>query len=114
VRYLIGARRTETAKERAMASKSTPKRRQIQVFVRAQLDEAQRRLSTFESDAEKMLKGFLAQGREQRRQLETRVLSRVVEAVGVASQAQIRELTRELSRISKKVDALVGKRAARG
>jgi hypothetical protein len=104
-----------------MASRSTPKRRQIQVFVRSQLEEAQRRLSTFESGAEKALKGFMAQGREQRRQLETRVSkrldqlqTRVVKAVGVASQAQIRELTRELSKLSKKLDSLIGKRPPRG
>lgn len=41
--------------------------------------------------------------------------ARVVEAAGVASQSQLKDLSRELHRLSKKVDALVGggKKAAK-
>jgi hypothetical protein len=36
--------------------------------------------------------------------------SRVIEASGVASQTQVREITREINRLSKKVDSLLGKK----
>lgn len=35
---------------------------------------------------------------------------RVIAAAGVASQSQVLEISREMSRLSKKVDGLVGKR----
>jgi hypothetical protein len=37
--------------------------------------------------------------------------ARLIEVTGVASQAQIRELNKELHRLAKKVDALVEKKA---
>ena len=39
--------------------------------------------------------------------------NRVVQAVGVASQAQIRAINKELARLSKKLDTLAGKRSTR-
>lgn len=133
-----------------MAAKSNHKGSQIQVFVREQLEEAQKRFSTFEADAEKALKHLLARGKEQRKELESFVRrfnangealldapavrqiskranqagvqvrkrldhlqARVVQAAGVASQAQVREINRELSKLSKKVESLVHKRASR-
>ncbi len=38
--------------------------------------------------------------------------SRVVEAAGVASQSQVRDIHRELGKLTKKLDALTGKKAA--
>jgi len=102
---------------------------QIQVFVEEQLEEAQRRFSAFEADAEKMLKHLIQRGKEQRKELQGLVKkiqangfskkrldvlqTRVVEAVGVASQAQVKEINRELAKLSKKLDTLVGKRSSR-
>ena len=118
----------------------------IQVFVREQLEEAQRRFSAFEADAEKALKHLVERGQRQRKELEHLVgrlngeplwerpavrqltkragragtevrkridhlQSRVIAASGVASQAQVREISRELSRLSKKLDGLLGKKS---
>lgn len=48
---------------------------------------------------------------EARRRLE-KFQTGLIEAVGVASESQVRELTREISKLSKKLDTLVGKKAA--
>jgi hypothetical protein len=139
------------AKEGTMARNSSGhKNGQIQSFVKEQLEEAQRRFSAFEVDAEKTLKQLISRGKEQRKELEglihrlgangeaifenatVRQLSKranqassevckrldtlqahVVEAVGVASQAQVREINRELGKLSRKLDTLVGKRGQR-
>lgn len=120
-----------------MASKRENK---LQGFVRDQLDEARARLVAFEKDAESVLKGLIEQGREQQRELEgllqrlgkqglakelrkrataagsevtkrvDAIQARVVEASGVATQAQVKQLNRELARLSKKIDVLVGKK----
>lgn len=39
--------------------------------------------------------------------------SKVIEATGVASQAQIKELSKEISRLSRKVDTLLNKKGAK-
>jgi hypothetical protein len=105
-----------------MAGRGNGRNGTIQVFMKEQLEEAQRRFETFEADAEKVLKQLMARGKHQRRELDgirTQVRrrwgdlqSRVVEATGVATQAQVKEITREIGRLSKKVDSLIGKRAS--
>jgi hypothetical protein len=102
----------------------------VQAFVKGQLEEAQglvRGLIELGKAQGKELEGLL--GRVPR-ELDLKVLekkanqagtqvkkrldvlqSRVVEAAGVASQAQLRELSRELTRISKKLDAVVSKKS---
>jgi hypothetical protein len=120
-------------------AKNGHKNGQFQAFVREQLEEAQRRFSAFETDAERMLKQLTVRAKQQRKELEglvqklnangltkramqarsqvTKQLdvlqSRVVEAVGVASQSQIRAINKELARLSKKLDTLAGKRSPR-
>lgn len=42
------------------------------------------------------------------------IQTRVVETVGVASQQQVKEINRELVKLSKKLDALAGKKPAKG
>jgi hypothetical protein len=117
-----------------MAAKGNNKGKGIQVFMKEQLEQAQRRFGAFEADAEKALRTLISRGRQQRKDLETlkaqldkraneastQVLkrldlfqTRVVEATGVASQAQVRHINRELSKLAKKVDTLVGKRPSR-
>jgi hypothetical protein len=51
-----------------------------------------------------------ALGNSVRKQAES-FQNRVIQAAGVATQSQIKVLTRELSKLSKKVDALVEKKA---
>jgi len=104
-----------------MAGRGNGSNGTIQVFMKEQLEEAQRRFETFEADAEKVLKQLIARGKQQRKELDglrTQVRrgwgqfqTRVVEATGVATQAQVKELNRELGRLSKKLDVLMGKRA---
>lgn len=50
-------------------------------------------------------------GTQVRRRLD-QLQQRVVAAAGVASQSQVKEINRELSRLSKKIDTLLGKRPA--
>ena len=54
-----------------------------------------------------------AAGTGMRKQLDT-LQSRLVAASGVASQQQVKELKGELNRLSKKIDALVGKKPGKG
>lgn len=118
---------------------------QLESFVKGQLDEAQKRFSGLEKEAEKVLKNLAVRGTESRKELEgllgrinagefnplesARVKqlgkkanqagaevkkrldglqTRVVEAVGVASQTQVKEINRELGKLSRKLDALIG------
>ena len=46
------------------------KSRDLQQFVMAQLQEAQRRFQTLENDAEKALKGLMARGKESRKDIQ--------------------------------------------
>lgn len=87
----------------------------LQSFARAQLEDAQKRFASFESEAQKVVEEWVEKGRQRlggkglakdvRKKLD-QLQAKVVEAVGVASQAQIRELSRELSRLNKKLDQL--------
>ncbi len=131
-----------------MAAKNgNGKASQLQGFVKEQLEEAQKRFTALEEEAERALKELLAKGKAQRKELETLVArfnagelldprwvkrwskkaeqasvdvlgrldalqSRVVEAAGVASQSQVKELHKELGKLAKKLDALAGKKPA--
>ncbi len=123
-----------------MATQS--KSRNLETFVKQQLEGAQKRFEGLEKDAEKVLRNLKARSRVPAREVEklleqinpdtllenprvkelgrkaTQVSSelrkrldgiqtRAVEAVGVASQAQVKELNRELSRLSKKLDQIL-------
>jgi ElaB/YqjD/DUF883 family membrane-anchored ribosome-binding protein len=118
------------------------KTRNLETFVKQQLEGAQKRFEGLEKDAEKVLRNLKARSRVPAREVEklleqinpdvllenprvkelgrkaTQVSSelrkrldgiqtRAVEAVGVASQAQVKELNRELSRLSKKLDQIL-------
>jgi chromosome segregation ATPase len=118
------------------------KARNLETFVKQQLEGAQKRIEGLEHEAEKALRTLKARSKKPAREVEkflgqinpdvllenpkvkelgrkaTQVSSdlrkrfdgiqtRAVEAVGVASQAQVKELNRELSRLSKKLDQLL-------
>ena len=118
------------------------KARNLETFVKQQIEGAQKRFVGLEHEAEKVLRTLKARGKGPAREVEkffgqinpdsllenpkvkelgrkaTQVSSelrkrldgfqtRAVEAVGVASQAQVKELNRELSRLSKKLDQIV-------
>ena len=132
-----------------MAAKNG-KSKDLQHFLKSQLEEAQKKFHTLEKDAEKALNELVARGKESRKDLQTLIQkinsadfsqavlanprvkqfskraevaghdlkkaldglqSKVVEASGVASQQQVKELKGELNRLAKKIDALVGKKA---
>lgn len=138
-----------------MAAKSGSKTKEVQGFLKAQLEEAQKKFQALETDAEKALKGLVTRGRQSRKEIEALIKkvnkvnvddlnldfvlanpkvkqlskkaaaagngmrkqldtlqTRVVEASGVASQHQVKELKNELNRLGKKIDALVGKKPA--
>ena len=73
----------------------------VQHFLKEQLGEAQKRLNTIETEAEKALKGLIAKGK-------SRFEDQISTAAGVASQA-LRETSKGLTRLSKKVDGYVKK-----
>jgi hypothetical protein len=118
------------------------KARNLETFVKQQLEGAQKRFEGLEQEAGKMLRTLKARGVDSAREVEkllgqinrdtllenpkvkelgrkaTQVRSelrkrldgiqtRAVEAVGVASQAQVKDLNRELSRLSKKIDQIL-------
>ena len=118
------------------------KGRNLESFVKHQLEGAQKRFVGLEHEAEKVLRNLKARSRNPAREVEklfgqitpdtllenpkvkelgrkaTQVRSelrkrldgigtRAVEAVGVASQAQVKEINRELSKLSKKLDQIV-------
>jgi tRNA U54 and U55 pseudouridine synthase Pus10 len=118
------------------------KARNLETFVKQQLNGAQKRLVGLEQGANKVLRTLKARSKGPAREVEkllgqintdtlldnakvkelgkkaTQVGSEVrkrldglqtkaVEAVGVASQAQVKELNRELSRLSKKLDQIL-------
>lgn len=118
------------------------KTRNLETFVKQQLEGAQKRFEGLEHEAGKVLRNLKARSRGPAREMEkllgqinpdtllenpkvkelgrkaTQVRSelskrldgiqtRAVEAVGVASQAQVKELNRELSKLSKKLDQIV-------
>lgn len=110
----------------------------VQDFVKEQMDEAQKRFQVIEGEAKKAIGKIRRFNAKELKFLEnpTAVVnatvkqlskkagaattdlrkrfdslqSRLIEATGVASQSQIRELNKELHRLAKKVDALVEKK----
>lgn len=114
----------------------TTKQGEVQKFVKAQLAEAQRRWAAWEGEANKAVKTLVAKGTESRKELEGLLTklngaelskragdagnglkkkldgfqNRVVEAAGVASQSQVKALSRELGKLSRKLDSLAGKK----
>lgn len=118
-----------------MVAKVQNKVNGIQTFVVAQIEEAKKQLVRFEKE-------IVAKGRQQRRELEQLLVkvqkgtplkgigkraedttqgvkkaldglqARVVTATGVASTSQVNEIKRELVKLSKKIDGLVGKKPA--
>ncbi|MDY7230889.1 hypothetical protein [Hyalangium rubrum] len=118
------------------------KSRNLESFVKQQLEGAQKRFGDLEQEAGKVFRTLKARSKGQAREVEkllgqinsdallenpkvkefgrkaTQVSTdlrkrldglqtKAVEAVGVASQAQVKELNRELSRLSKKLDQLL-------
>ena len=120
-----------------MVSKTQSKTQGIQEFVVAHLEDARKQLVKFEKE-------LAARGKHQRKELEavisqvksgrklkalknqanevgTEVRKRLdglqgklVEAVGVASVAQVKEINRELSKLAKKLETLSKKKAVAG
>lgn len=119
-----------------MVSKAAQKANGVQTFVVGQLEEARKQIARFEKELvtrsrqqRKELEGLLhrlQEGAPDLKGIRTRaedttaevkkaldgLQHRVVEAVGVASQAQVGEIKRELSKLSKKLDALVAAKKA--
>jgi len=100
------------------------KNSEVPAFVKEQLVEAQKRFAVIQGQAEKTIKDWVAKGHEiqvttakrtralgheVRKQAES-LQNRVIQAAGVATQSQIKHLSRELSKLSKKLDALVEKK----
>jgi predicted nucleic acid-binding Zn-ribbon protein len=104
----------------------TNKNGEIQGFVKEQVAEAQKRFVALQTEAEKTFKTWAARGQELQATTTKRATafgnglrkkaesfqSRLVQAAGVATQGQIRALSRELNRLSKKVEALIEKKNA--
>jgi len=99
---------------------------EVPAFVKEQLVEAQKRFAVIQGQAEKAIKEWVAKGQELqattakrtralgnnvRKQAES-FQNRLIQAAGVATQSQIKVLTRELSKLSRKLDTLVEKKAA--
>jgi hypothetical protein len=121
----------------------------LQVFVKEQLEDAQKRFAHFEGEAQRVLEGLVERAKESRKELGglvqrfngveqikdrldhlkelpliekaneslaevhrrlASVQTKVVESVGVASQAQVNQINRELVKLSKKLDTLVAKK----
>ena len=137
-----------------MAATTTGKKNgksNLQVFVKEQIEDAQKRFAHFEGEAQRVLEGLVVRAKESRKELEelvqrfngveqikdrldhlkdlpligkaneslaevhrrlSSVQTKVVESVGVASQAQVNQINRELVKLSKKLDSLVGKKGA--
>lgn len=118
-----------------MASRSPQKAHGIQEYVVTQLEEARKQVVRFEKELaargkhqRKELEGLIARvksGRElkalksQANEVSHEVKKRfdglqgkLVKAVGVASQSQVKEINRELSRLSKKLESYVGKKSS--
>lgn len=114
----------------------------LQVFMKEQFADAQKRFAQFEGEAQKVLETLRGRARESRKELEgfvqgrldhlkdlqllgkanaslsevqkrlTTVQAKVIESVGMASQAQVDQINRELARLSKKLDGLMGKKGS--
>ena len=127
-----------------MATTTTRKngKTNLQVFVKEQFADAQKRFAQFEGEAQKVLQNLMGRARVSRRELEgfvqdrldhlkdfplfgkanaslsevqkrlATVQTKVIESVGVASQAQVNQINRELARLSKKLDGMMGKKGS--
>lgn len=98
---------------------------EVSGFVKEQMVEAQKRISALQTEAEKTFKVWVARGQELQASTAkkaTRVSSemlkkaeslqsRFIQAAGVATQGQIKVLNRELKALSRKLDALIEKKA---
>jgi polyhydroxyalkanoate synthesis regulator phasin len=114
---------------------STPKLAEVQGFVVTQLEEARKRLASFEEE-------LVSRGRAQQRELESLIervrpgkelkalekkataagaeakkrldslQGQVLSALGVASHSEIQEIHQELAKLSKKVNQIVAKKSA--
>ena len=117
-----------------MVSKSQQKSQGIQEFVVAHLEDARKQIVKFEKE-------LAARGKQQRRDIEAVIAKvkggkqvkalksranevthglqkrldglqgKLVEAVGVASTAQVKEINRELNRLAKKLETLTRQKA---
>lgn len=120
-----------------MASKAQGRSEGIQEFVVAHLEDARRQLVKFEKElaargkqqrkeieavisqvkSGRQLKAFKSQanevGHEVRKRLDG-LQGKLVEAVGVASVAQVKEINRELNKLAKKLETLSKKKAGTG
>ena len=118
-----------------MASKAPQKTAKIQEFVVGQLEEARKQIVRFEKE-------LAARGKHQRKELEGLIArvkpgkelkalknqanevshevkkrfdglqGKLVQAVGVASQAQVKEINRELHKLSKKLETFVNRKGS--
>src|SRR5262245_22462921 len=104
-----------------MAAKngSTNKAAEVQAFVKEQLADAQKRFQDLmtkgKESSQKLLdnptvkklgKRAGAAGTEMMKQLDS-LQNRMIEATGMATQSQIRDLNKEIGRLSRKVDSLL-------
>jgi ElaB/YqjD/DUF883 family membrane-anchored ribosome-binding protein len=112
----------------------TQKAHGVQQFVVSQLEEARKQIVRFEKElaqrgkqqrkeiealisrvkSGKELKALKSQANEVTHQVRKRIdglQGKVIQAVGVASQSQVKDINRELNRLSKKLDVLVGKKS---
>jgi ElaB/YqjD/DUF883 family membrane-anchored ribosome-binding protein len=117
-------------------------RANLQVFVKEHIADAQKRFAQFEGEAQKVFETLVGRARESRKELGgfvqdrldnlkdlpllgranaslsevqkrlTTVQTKVIESVGMASQAQVNQINRELQRLSKKLDGLMGKKGS--
>lgn len=81
----------------------------VEHFVRAQFEDARELIGSIETNLTKRATEATADLRALLDQIPTKLAA----AVGFASQAQLAEIHRELTRIGKKVDALSAKRGAK-
>ena len=127
-----------------MATTTTRKngKANLQVFVKEQFADAQKRFAQFEGEAQKVLENLVGRARVSRKELEgfvqgrldhlkdlrllgkanaslsevqkrlATVQTKVIESVGMASQAQVDQINRELARLSKKLDGMMGKKGS--
>src|SRR5215471_563924 len=83
---------------------------QIQHFVKQQLEEAQRRFSSFEEEAERVLKGLIERGRVHRRELEELIQRLNVRDLNVFHNQTLRELGKSAeeagSEVRRRLDSL--------
>ncbi|XXF75493.1 hypothetical protein P2318_20765 [Myxococcaceae bacterium GXIMD 01537] len=117
-----------------METTKTGGTRNLERLLKGSLEEAQKRFQGLELEAEKLVQDLKSRGEESRKELNQLlehprlkelgrrvdvaggelkrriggIQSRVVESVGVASQSQVKEIRSELSKLSKKLDGLVG------